>query len=64
MIRQLSCRAVRSTHALPELPFPATIPGVDQILDLTIAVAKIRGDPGYFDPILQAALDGPRPTGT
>jgi AcrR family transcriptional regulator len=35
---------------------------LEQILDLTIAVAKLGGDAGYVAPILQAALDGLRPT--
>lgn len=37
---------------------------LEQILDLTIAVAKLRGDTGYVDPILEAALDGLRPPAT
>jgi hypothetical protein len=35
---------------------------LEQILDLTIAVAKVAGDARYVEPILQAALDGLRPT--
>ncbi len=35
---------------------------LEQILDLTIAVAKVGGDARYVEPILQAALDGLRPT--
>jgi AcrR family transcriptional regulator len=35
---------------------------LEQVLDLVIAVASIQGDPGYLEPILQAALDGLRPT--
>jgi AcrR family transcriptional regulator len=34
---------------------------LDQILDMVVAIAKIPGDPGYLDPILDAALDGLRP---
>lgn len=34
---------------------------LEQILDLVVAIAKIPGDPGYLNPILQAALDGLRP---
>ncbi len=34
---------------------------LEQVLDLTIAVAKLRGDSGYVEPILEAALDGLRP---
>jgi AcrR family transcriptional regulator len=34
---------------------------LDQILDLTVAIAKLHGDPGYVAPILQTALDGLRP---
>jgi AcrR family transcriptional regulator len=33
---------------------------LEQILDMVIAVSAIRGDPGYLEPILQAALDGMR----
>ena len=33
---------------------------LEQILDMVIAVSAIRGDSGYLDPILQAALDGIR----
>ena len=37
---------------------------LEQILDMISAIAKIQGDPGYAQPILQSALDGlrPRPT--
>lgn len=34
---------------------------LEQILDLTIAVAKVTGDADYVEPILQAALAGLRP---
>ena len=34
---------------------------LEQILDMVIAIATIRGDAGYLEPILQAALDGLRP---
>jgi hypothetical protein len=34
---------------------------LEQVLDMVIAIATIRGDRGYVDPILQAALDGLRP---
>ncbi len=34
--------------------------GLDQVLDLVLAAATIRGEPGYVEPILQAALDGLR----
>ena len=37
---------------------------LEQVLDLVIAVAKVRGDEGYVDPILAAALDGLRPPTT
>src|SRR3954453_8657538 len=30
----------------------------EQILDLVIAIARLPGEPGYVEPILQAALDG------
>ncbi len=33
---------------------------LEQVLDMVIAVSAIRGDPGYLEPILQAALDGIR----
>ena len=35
---------------------------LEQILDMIIAIAKIHGDAGYLEPILQTALDGLRPT--
>jgi len=34
---------------------------LEQILDLIVAVARIHGDPGYLEPILQSSLDGLRP---
>jgi len=34
--------------------------GLDQVLDLVLAAATIRGEPDYVEPILQAALDGLR----
>ncbi len=33
---------------------------LEQVLDMVIAVSAIRGEPGYLEPILQAALDGIR----
>jgi hypothetical protein len=33
---------------------------LEQVLDMVIAVSAIRGDAGYLEPILQAALDGIR----
>jgi len=33
---------------------------LEQILDMIIAIARIPGDPGYLDPILETALDGLR----
>jgi AcrR family transcriptional regulator len=33
---------------------------LEQVLDMLIAIAAIRGDPGYLEPILRAALDGLR----
>ena len=33
---------------------------LEQILDMIIAIAKIPGDPGYLQPILQTTLDGLR----
>ena len=37
---------------------------LEQILDMVVAIAKIPGDPGYLEPILDATLDGLRPVGT
>jgi AcrR family transcriptional regulator len=34
---------------------------LEQILDMVVAIGKIRGDPGYREPILDAALDGLAP---
>jgi AcrR family transcriptional regulator len=31
---------------------------LEQILDLIVAIASIRGEPDYLEPILQATLDG------
>ncbi len=36
---------------------------LEQVLDMVGAVAKIPGDTGYIEPILQAALDALRPVG-
>jgi AcrR family transcriptional regulator len=33
---------------------------LEQILDMIVAIASIRGEPEYLKPILQAALDGLR----
>ena len=33
---------------------------LEQVLDMVIAIAKIEGDTGYVEPILEAALDGLR----
>jgi AcrR family transcriptional regulator len=33
---------------------------LEQILDMTIAIAKLRADPDYVEPVLQTALDGLR----
>jgi len=35
---------------------------LEQILDMVIAIATIHGDGRYLEPILQAALDGLRPS--
>ena len=35
---------------------------LEQVLDLIHAIATIRGDTGYVQPILQAVLDGLRPS--
>lgn len=35
---------------------------LEQILDMVVAIAKIPGEPSYLTPILDAALDGLRPT--
>ena len=34
---------------------------LEQILDMVVAIAKIPAEPGYVEPILDAALDGLRP---
>ena len=34
---------------------------LEQILDMVVAIAKIPGDAGYLEPILDAAIDGLRP---
>lgn len=34
---------------------------VEQVLDMVGAIATIRGEPRYLEPILQSALDGLRP---
>jgi AcrR family transcriptional regulator len=34
---------------------------LEQILDLVVAIARIQGDPGYLEPILDAAVNGLRP---
>jgi AcrR family transcriptional regulator len=34
---------------------------LEQILDMIIAIARIHGDAGYVEPILQIAFDGLRP---
>ena len=34
---------------------------LEQVLDMVIALATIRGESGYVKPILQTALDGLRP---
>ena len=34
---------------------------LEQVLDMVIAVATIRGEPGYVTPILETALAGLRP---
>jgi AcrR family transcriptional regulator len=35
---------------------------LEQILDMIVAIGTIHGDTGYTEPILQAALDGLRPS--
>jgi AcrR family transcriptional regulator len=35
---------------------------LEQVLDMVIAIATIEGEPDYLEPILQATLDGLRPT--
>jgi hypothetical protein len=37
---------------------------LEQVLDLVGAVAKIPGETGHVEPILQAALDALRPVAT
>jgi hypothetical protein len=39
----------------------ADLARTEQILDMVIAIATMRGDTGYVEPILQTALDGLRP---
>ena len=34
---------------------------LEQVLDMVTAIATIKGDPGYLEPILRTALDGLRP---
>ncbi len=34
--------------------------GLEQVLDMVIAIAAIHGDTRYLEPILQTALDGLR----
>ena len=34
--------------------------GLDQLLDLVVAIAKIPGDPAYREPLLELALTGLR----
>jgi AcrR family transcriptional regulator len=47
-------RAAQGTHEVRE---DLT---VEQILDMIVAIASIPGEPGYLEPMLQAALDGLR----
>jgi AcrR family transcriptional regulator len=35
---------------------------LEQVLDMIVAIAQIHGEPDYLEPILQATLDGLRPT--
>ena len=35
---------------------------LEQILDMIVATARIHGDTGYLEPILQTVLDGLRPS--
>ena len=37
---------------------------LEQILDMVVAIGKIPEDPGYLEPILDAALDGLQPART
>ena len=34
---------------------------LEQVLDMVVAIAKIPGNPGYVEPILDATLEGLRP---
>lgn len=54
--RPLLAAAQRSGDVREELT-------LEQVLDLVIAVGRIRGDAAYRAPILRAALDGIRPAG-
>ena len=47
--------AAQSTH---EVRGDLTL---EQVLDMISAIAKIDGDPGYVQPILESTLDGLRP---
>ena len=53
--RPLLAAAQRSHEARDDLT-------LEQVLDMVIAIAAIHGDTRYLEPILQAALDGLRPT--
>jgi hypothetical protein len=50
----LPAAAQRSAEARDDLT-------LEQIPDLTIAIAKVHGDAAHVEPILEAALDGLRP---
>ena len=34
---------------------------LEQVLDMIVAISRIKSDNNYIEPILQAALDGLRP---
>lgn len=36
---------------------------LEQIFDMIVAIAKVHGEPGYREPMLQTMLDGLRPPG-
>jgi hypothetical protein len=51
----------RREDALPPAPAPGEV--AVEVDAAGIAIARLRGDRGYLEPILQIALDGLRPGG-
>jgi AcrR family transcriptional regulator len=54
--RKLLCAAQRDHEVRDDLT-------LEQILDMIIAIARIHGDPGYLEPMLESTLDGLRHRG-